>query len=627
MTVPIAPRGPLMLTPPEMNNRLSRPGGLAEDCRPPLWAWKMRWSQRFREQVPIVVMGDSIEFGSNQASVPEYTWVGRLGYILRGDRHYSQLRGGIHILTAHGGWTSSGTITRPASGVYDLGLQTTQIANTAYLEISRTCTGFEIYFTNGAGASGFTISIDGTPTVTITPSTTGGLVPDGSYYTGPLTRGSHTIRLTANGANTFIHSIYAVDDDNGIGVRVYNAAKTETTAQSFANQSGFSANMSRLGQLKPALVINVVPSSYKGYLNEMIVWIKMNTGPYTSILLLHKYRRLDIGSPTYPITEYQKAMREVATATPDCDFLDISPHFPATRQGDYLPLIDTADMVHPSAAGHSLIADLVADHLLRPLSNRSAPLGTPATITTTAPSALSGVLAAWRGSDLGTAGTQISSWATYAGTNTQAATQATGTNQPSVGSDSTINGRKFATFTNVGTTSTLGTYLQTAAWASKADVPMTIAVVYRRARNRGHVFSGRTSGAYVTLYAPPDGATEMLTNAAAGSLTTPSPAAFWAGQYAWGVYCLVVNGTSSKILQASRGEQDFTMSTVAQNAAAGLQGVTIGARYDGQNAFSGDIAELIIWNRALTDTEAQGVCDYWARDYGLDRGNRTSAAA
>jgi hypothetical protein len=70
MTLPVGPRGPLLLAAPERVNRLGKPGGVAEDARPPLWAWKMRWSQRFLDKVPIVVIGDSIEFGSNTATVP-----------------------------------------------------------------------------------------------------------------------------------------------------------------------------------------------------------------------------------------------------------------------------------------------------------------------------------------------------------------------------------------------------------------------------------------------------------------------------------------------------------------------------------------------------------------------------
>jgi lysophospholipase L1-like esterase len=635
MTLPVGPRGPLLLAAPERVNRLGKPGGVAEDARPPLWAWKMRWSQRFLDKVPIVVIGDSIEFGSNTATVPEYTWVGRLGYILRGDRHYSQLRGGIHYRANQGGWTTSGTIVNPSAAAYDLGLDTVQIGNTAYMERTNTCTGWELYFTNGGGTTGFTVHVDGVLNMTVNTSPLGGKRADGFMQVGPFTRGSHTIRLTATGNSTFFNGMYAFDDDAGIGVRVYNAGRSGAHSVHFANQAGFNANMARLARLDPALVIlalgtndygtGITPTAYKTNMQEIIQWLEMNTGPFTSILLLHKYRRLDVGSPTYSIDLYKQAMREISANFPDIDFLDISQHFPATSDGDFYNLIDDADNVHPTTNGHSFIADLVADHLLKPLSERSAPLGTPSTITTTAPSALSGVLAAWRQADLPSAGSNVSSWATYAGTRTQALVQATTGNQPLVQVDGTISNKRYATFTNVSAV-VAGTYLQTTAWASKQDPPLTIAMVCRRNANLGYMFSGRTSGAWVSMYA--EGAdSEMLTFAAAGSLSSPAPAGFWCGTDAWNVYCLVVNAASSKLFQNGRVVQTFTMSTVAQNAAAGLQGVTLGGRYDGVNSFSGDVAEFIVYSRALTDSEAQGVVDYWARQYGLDRANRTSAAA
>jgi hypothetical protein len=87
------------------------------------------------------------------------------------------------------------------------------------------------------------------------------------------------------------------------------------------------------------------------------------------------------------------------------------------------------------------------------------------------------------------------------------------------------------------------------------------------------------------------------------------------------VYAAVYNGSESRFWQTGWPTQNLD---IPAHANGGLAGLTLAANAAGGNTGNLDITELLVFGRALTDSEVQGCLDVLARRYGIDGVGRTA---
>lgn len=183
------------------------------------------------------------------------------------------------------------------------------------------------------------------------------------------------------------------------GVHGYNAGEAGTSSGNYLS----SAEMSSIGTLSPRMVLHMVgsndlqagtnPATTKANIMAKIAALKSAISSPCVHVLVHSYQRMDVTSPTYPWSAYRDAMIEIAAADPaNVAFIDASEPFrlSGVPGSDSMGLI--ADTVHPSDAGHALIADLLREGLgiVQLGAITAAP---PAPGDTTAPSVPTGLTA------------------------------------------------------------------------------------------------------------------------------------------------------------------------------------------------------------------------------------------
>lgn len=573
-----------------------------------------RRAQRGRSAVDVLCVGTSTVWGTG-ASTPEAGFTPRLADAI------SDGAGGCHYLPTHPGWTRGGTW---AVVGQDFGQASISLASGAYMQRTVTCTGVALLFRQGTNvAAAFTVSIDGGPDQTVTVQQGVGTAYDGVWVSGPLTRGAHSIRITGPASGIAeIGGLYAFDGDETAGVRVWCGATPGVTSAVWAPGAAAAAShWRRAGSLNPALLVlmlssndyasQVDPDVFQQNVRDAIAYFRLACRP-CPVLLVHTYLRPGLGSPAHSWAAYGQKLRELADELSDVDFLDVGPHWPVDRVADEDGLFH-ADDVHPSEAGHALLGELVAAHLAvlpaAPPSAAAAPAGTD-------PAALPGLLSAWRAADLPqTDGAAVASWTPYAGSETAPLTQATPAKQPIVRLDQ-VGGRAAVEIRQpTAPYSTAGQYLSTAAWSAAVAGPVTVMVAARLDRTYGNAWSGISPSRLSMLILGQDMTMGMMagTSTNGGYVTT--------GRGRWVVYAAVYNGPNSRFFQTGYPVQALN---IPSHAADGLSGFTLAANNAGGNTGNLDVAEVAIYGRALTDAEAQGAVDIWARRYGIDRVGRTS---
>jgi lysophospholipase L1-like esterase len=605
-----------------------------EAAGPGLWAWQRAWPRRLFERVNVVCVGSSTTHGMG-AAAPEYSWVGRLGYMLRGVDASSVLlgtsAGGIHYRADHGGWTNTGTIN---DIVLDLGGNSKEMITGSTMSRSCVSDGFEALLQQGTGIgqSQMQLDNDAGKVITITPHTSGANRADlsiSSWSLFSLARGVHTVKMTAS-ARTVFNGVYATDGDQVAGLRVYNAGKAGSTAADYATTGAFWAqNGARLGELQPQLIVLMVgsndyatgvsPTVYEAYVRSAIRGMRLACNGPTSVLLVHTYKRLDVASPAFPWVQYGDALQKVALDTPDVDFLDVSSHWPVSRAADWEGLF--YDDVHTSNRGHGWMAHLISEHLKRGATLRSAP-ATQAAAPSPDPATLSGLVSAWRASDLSALaeGAAVASWPAYAGSDQKTFVQADAARQPTFRKVSTeFAGKSCVDFD--GLAGTLGD-LMTCSLTARVNPPATVVLVARLRGHWGSAFSGYQSGGGV--YLTMSSSSEMQMVMAGGSTSAPYAATVQTGRSRWAVYVLRWDGANSAFFQSHMPKTALaTLDTTHANA--GLPGVTLAGNSAGNGGWNKqDVSDLLVFNRALTDAECENAVAWFGRKYGFDGVGRTS---
>ncbi|MFE2751549.1 GDSL-type esterase/lipase family protein [Actinosynnema sp. NPDC059335] len=605
-----------------------------EASGPGLWAWQRAWPRRLFEKVNVVCVGSSTTHGMG-ASAPEYSWVGRLGYMLRGVDGSGVLlntaAGGIHYRADHGGWTNTGTLADTAA---DLGGNSKDMTAGATMTRSCVCDGFEVILQQGAGIGQCSLQLDSDPAkvITITPSTLGSARADGefsSWVTYPLARGVHTVKMTAIG-RTVLNGVYATDGDQLTGLRVYNAGKSGSVSGDYTTTGALWAqNAARMGQLQPRLIVlmvgsndystGVAPATYEANVRAAVRLMRLSNNAPVSVLLVHSYRRLDIASPTYAWSLYGEALQRIALDTVDVDFLDVSAHWPVSRAADWEGLF--YDDVHCSDRGHALMAHLISEYLKRGATLRSAP-PSQASAPSPDPATLSGLVSAWRASDLNALADAalVASWPAYAGSDQKTLAQADANRQPTFRKTPTDFARNpYVDFD--GNASTLGD-LMTCSFTSRVNPPATVVIVARLRGHWGSMFSGYqgAGGVYLTL----SSSSEMQMVMGGGSLSTPYAATVQTGRSRWAVYVCRWDGANSAFFQ-SHYPKTALPGLDTSHANAGLPGVTLAGNSAGSGSWNRqDVSDLLVFNRALSDAECENVLAWYGRKYGFDGVGRSS---
>ncbi|NUT53674.1 MAG: hypothetical protein HOV94_41255 [Saccharothrix sp.] len=583
-----------------------------------LHTFRRRLSRRAFAPVDVVCVGTSTTFGSG-ASTVEAGFTARLGQALR--TRLGVPGGGCHYLPTHPGWTRSGAWSPVGR---DYGQASVALTNTAWIERSGTATSFTVLFKQGnSSADHLIVSIDGGTAVTVPVHQGVGTAYDGAWTSPALPRGPHTIRIQAPPTGTVeIGGLYAADGDETAGLRVWNGGTPAVTSAAWTpTQPAAPSHWARAGALDPALLVYMIssndyvdqvdPATFRDNVAAAIAYARL-AGRTSSVLLVHTFLRPGTGTPAHPWAEYGQRLRELAAELPDVAYLDVGPHWPVDQVADEDDLI-SPDNVHPTDAGHAWLADLVAEDLAAVPDPPSSTGPTPPVVD---PAALSGLVAAWRADDLPqTDGAPVASWAPYAGSETAPLVQTNPARQPVVRLNVVAGRSALRLRQPVAPLSTSGPYLATPAWSAARPAPVTVLAVMRLDRTYGNAWSGISTSHLAMLILGGDMVMGMMAGASTNGQYVTT------GRGRWAVYAAVYNGGDSRFWQTGSAVQ--TVPT-ASHAAAGLSGLTLGANASGGNTANLDIAELFVFGRALTDTEARGCLDVLARRYGIDRVGRTS---
>lgn len=277
--------------------------------------------------------------------------------------------GGFHTFPDDNGWSSTGTVTQIARG---LGLRSKRLSPGATLSLTLAdCNGFELYFAQGPSEGSFTVAIDGGAATTVTPDTTGDYRHNGSWLSPTLTRGSHTVVITAVGSCE-TNGLYAFDGDRNTGVRVYNSGTGGATVNTYTVATAstlwqrvsvlpdVAAVFIMLGANEYSLSGSISPAQYKDGLRTLINNAKATLASKPEFILIKTYKRPDVTSPAYTWEAYGTAMEELAAEETDVWFKDISKFFPEenTATADVEDLIGV-DNTHPTQRGHNLLGRII----------------------------------------------------------------------------------------------------------------------------------------------------------------------------------------------------------------------------------------------------------------------------
>lgn len=581
-----------------------------------LHSFRRRLARRLIEPVNVTVVGTSTVFGTGAPDAAS-GFVARLGQILRGRLGYPT--GGLHLLPTHPGWTRTGTWAQPNA---DLGEASMSLTNGATMAATATCTGFRILFRQGSSvATTFTVTIDAGTAQTVTVQNGSSSSYDGTWESGPLTRGPHTVKITAPATGTCeIGSVYAYDGDETTGVRTWCGGVPGVTSARFSDTgyAGAVSHWRRIGSLAPAALVLMLsgndyasqtdPAVFEANVRRVIALYRLTHPlPDAPVLLVHTYLRPGTGTPAHGWVDYGAALAHVAADTPAVDLFSVGSHWPTSQVDDVDDLL-SSDNVHPTPAGHAWLAELVADRLI------GDGIDYPSTPAPVDPTPLAQVVdpalvARWRASDLTAAdGAAVGTWTPGAGSDLTPLTQTVSGRQPVLRANA-LAGRPVLTFTQpTAPYSTTGQCMATTAWTEPVLGPVTVAAVLRLRRPYGNAWSGISTTALSMLIL----GGELTMGMMAGTSSNGGYAIV--GLNGWIGVVAVYDGLSSRLHQTRWATQHVP---IPDHSAAGLTGLTLAGNNSGANTGNLDVAEFAVYRRALTENESDALLAELATTYGL----------
>jgi lysophospholipase L1-like esterase len=370
-----------------------------------LRSWRAAWANRKAAPVNVLLLGDSNTVGFYANDDPG-RWAKVLSATLQAANGQRPDVGYMprHSLTNYIlPWTSSGTVTEFTNS--GLGYGTVGLAaGTGYIETTQTCDRFWVRYTAGTLIGQFTVKIDGNTPVTV-PNIAGTIAGGYTWDSGPLTRGSHTIRITSTDgsfANRFEGlvifdgngntsgsqgTLSAANSLTGTGVRVWNGAKFGTRAGHFAVSGGLAWWTDGLDKINPDLVIlafgtnevsqGTTTTQFKADIAAIVTQVNTvmtaASRPAPSYLFVVPH---GTGANDAAFLPYRTAIIEAAFAA-GAALVDrhALTGFIGTAGADQWGLstvLDGATRVHLSNRAHRLAGEHLADYLLRSAGTRMA---------------------------------------------------------------------------------------------------------------------------------------------------------------------------------------------------------------------------------------------------------------
>lgn len=317
--------------------------------------------------VDIVVVGDSVAVGEAAT-----TSAGRYVEILAGqlaDRfttspaaiYYPALSTATFSLSP---WTITGA---SLNTVYGLGRYANALGAGDTMTIGFTGSAFKIFWTRQATGGTFAYAVDAGAATNV--DTSGAEASGQATTVTGLSDSAHTITITRISGTSLVEGFIGFRGTASSGVRMWPGGHSGYEMGDFVDGSN-PRWIDVITAIQPSLVIislgindsaaPVDPATYKANLVELVSDIRGACTLRPSILVLSQYK-VD-GVDTWE--EYQAAQQEAVIEDGDLAILDLTGVFGVdeTEAEDY-GLLD-ADLVHPSDAGHRLIADLLADTIV-----------------------------------------------------------------------------------------------------------------------------------------------------------------------------------------------------------------------------------------------------------------------
>lgn len=321
----------------------------------------------------IVVMGDSNDEGQGQAS-DSLRWVGQLQTALR--RRYGVTGGTGYkpvyyesaitqpAVTALG--AAPGTLTKDIR--YGLGGRTYQVAKTATVTYTQTCTGFTVHYAKDSFAVNLVVKVD---TVAQTPINCNGTAAGGftQLYSG-FTNASHVVELSCSDlSGGFIAVPSGVDfyvNDSATGIGVYDASHF-----GWASDNHTAEILKSVTAVAPQCVVIAVgtndcllysAATYQTKLGQLLARVRAAVTGQCTVIFLMKPERADAGI-IEPWANYILAARAVAATDTYATVIDLGEHMGKIASN---PLTLFADQVHLNVAGGAYAG---ADVLFAALTN------------------------------------------------------------------------------------------------------------------------------------------------------------------------------------------------------------------------------------------------------------------
>jgi lysophospholipase L1-like esterase/surface antigen len=281
-----------------------------------------------------------------------------------------------------GVWTTSGGETLRTDG---LGLRS-YLLNTpaAFAQAAVTTDGVELFYGTGPSSGAMRVSVDGQVAVVVDTYDAAGDLGVGTWRSGPLLHGLHTIRVEPVATGTV--PVYAVqlegsmvfDGDDTSGARVWDSGHSGFTTAHFADNLAWTDSVPAVD---PDLVVIELASNdmnkgisvpaFEANLGQIIDAVIAGSSSPPSIVLMPVWRQTSQAPAIFQ--SYVDAQRRVAEqrglAIVDLTALDAS--------------LFTYDGIHASALGNRAIADAVLtviDPRYTPIAVASAPSAVGATL-------------------------------------------------------------------------------------------------------------------------------------------------------------------------------------------------------------------------------------------------------
>lgn len=330
----------------------------------------------------ILAVGDSQIEGVGVAAI-EARWINLVLSALRQRFQPSGIAGGIGYVPAyfnHGApFPSAGTVTgSPTQETRGMGSRSLLLSGTQTWTRTVQGTAIDIFYTVGASAGNMSVSIDGGAATTINTNNTNTI--SGQKTRVSLgSRGSHTVTISVGSASVYFEGIMVYDQDETLGIRLWEAGRSGATVNTVNMGSGPSMSTSQwrlhCRAARPSLLIvnfgandlnaNYTKAFFKQKLKDIIATAEnacADEGIQKPTIVITMLPRRVATGQTYPWSDYREAMYEVAAESVNAIVFDLAARTQTSMTPDPLSLFD--GNAHAVAKGHVLEADLFVQRLL-----------------------------------------------------------------------------------------------------------------------------------------------------------------------------------------------------------------------------------------------------------------------